>query len=237
MNERGVHPHEMNSNNLTDDKVEALIAGNGYDHDPQLAGLLASVRAAYTSNPLTVGAELAAVLTLAVTAADESPAARRVQRLRSSVIAKLGAATTAVLVATGGLAVANALPAPVQDAISHLGLGAASDAHHDALQLSSPTPTTAFTTSREAGDAHGKAVSTVARNHASPCVHGANVSRVASAQRTHNPHRTCRTSNAISNKKTTAGVHHGPPNTPPPASARSNRAHDGHTAKSPPNAK
>ena len=43
--------------------------------------------------------------------------------MRSSIITKLGAATAAAFAATGGLAVAGALPAPVQNAVSHIGVG------------------------------------------------------------------------------------------------------------------
>lgn len=43
--------------------------------------------------------------------------------MRTSIIAKAATATAALLAATGGLAVAHALPAPVQDAVSHIGIG------------------------------------------------------------------------------------------------------------------
>ena len=51
--------------------------------------------------------------------------------MRSSIIAKAGAAAAAVFAATGGLAVAHALPASMQDAASEIGIGApARHGHH-----------------------------------------------------------------------------------------------------------
>ena len=50
--------------------------------------------------------------------------------MRNALIAKAGAATAVVLAATGGLAVAHALPESVQNVVSHIGIGTA-DRHGD----------------------------------------------------------------------------------------------------------
>jgi hypothetical protein len=235
----------MTSNNLTDDTIDALIAGHGHEHDPELAELLASVRATYTSIPLSAGTELAAILTTTEPATAQRSATRRVQRSRSSFIAKVGAATAAILAATGGLAVANALPTPIQNAISHLGIGASPHTHQTA-PTDNPTPTTFFSLPPNTRDNHGNAVSTIAHNHTSSCAHGATVARIASAQRTHNPHPTCPTTNTTTKQTPTTGAPNHPSNkhssdTPPPANTRTNQTrgghppNNGHTAKSQPN--
>ena len=128
MSDDDVHPDEMNAPHDFDDAAaEALISGHGQAIDPQLAGLVGDMRVAYTSQPPALGAELSALITTPAPAHTTS-APRRFERMRSSVIAKIGAATATLIAATGGLAVAHALPAPVQDAVSQLGIG--TSAHH-----------------------------------------------------------------------------------------------------------
>jgi hypothetical protein len=134
-------PHEFD---FDDQAAEALLSGSGRDADPQLADLFDDMRVAYTSQPPAVGAELAAVLAEAELVPKASPT-RRFVRMRSSLVAKVGAAAAAVFAATGGLAVAHALPASMQDAASDVGIGApAHRAHHadDTLQVTSDDSTT-----------------------------------------------------------------------------------------------
>jgi hypothetical protein len=104
-----------------DAAAEALIAGAGADVDPQLAETIGDMRAVYSSFPPGVGSALAAWI--GVSAPAVPFAARRFARMRSSMVAKVGAAMAAVVAATGGLAAAGALPAPMQDAVSHIGVG------------------------------------------------------------------------------------------------------------------
>src|SRR5690606_357112 len=103
-------PHDFD-----DDATEALLGGSGRDLDPELADLLADVRVAYASNPPVVGAELAALMGTTPPAAG---LAHRRSHMRSRLAAKFAAATVAVVAATSGLAIAGALPAPVQDVLS-----------------------------------------------------------------------------------------------------------------------
>src|SRR5207237_7748273 len=101
-----------------------------------------------------------------------------------------------------GLAVAHARPAPVQDAVSHLGIGTPSH-HSSEAQAADDTPTTTFDptvtttpddvtfpahttpTSAQPDANHGAVVSGVAHDHSTDgCEHGAAVSNVASDGRT-----------------------------------------------------
>jgi hypothetical protein len=124
-----VHPHEMNETPDLDDAIaDALLAGDGSDAEPRLADLLGDMKVAYTSTPPVVGAELAAFIG-AVEPVD-TPVERRFDRMRASLLAKCGAALAVVVAGTSGLAVAGALPAPVQNAFSTVGIGAPH--HHDA---------------------------------------------------------------------------------------------------------
>jgi hypothetical protein len=187
-----------------DTTAEALLAGAGADADPRLAETIRDVRAAFGSTLPPVGAELAAFVGLPEPVADLAP--RRFERKRASLLAKAGAAAAAVVAVTGGLAVAGALPAPVQDAVSHIGVGPARDAHSDketdkdadadktavaakstastAVHASSttvPTSTTPTTHADKNADNHGAVVSEVAHNHdLTGCEHGRAVSAVAS---------------------------------------------------------
>lgn len=200
-----VSPNEMNAPDDFDDAAaEALLSGQGREVDSRLSDLVGDMRVAYTSIPPALGVELSALIRGAAPApAILSPSSRRFERMRSSIIAKVGVAIAAMCAATGGLAVANALPAPVQDAASHLGIGA--PAHHDdtastgddetTTTLESPTTTepddtkapASPTPTTEAHDNHGSEVSTVAHDDSvSGCEHGAAVSKVASDGRSHN---------------------------------------------------
>ena len=205
-----VHPHEMDTPYEFDDHAaEALLGGHGRQVDPALAEVLGDLRASFASAPPVLGAELSALLAGgAVVTSPSSPFARRFERVRSSMIAKIGAATAAIVAATGGLAVAHALPAPIQDAFSHIGVGA--PAHHgdgssggetsgEATTTTTVGSTTTVpdaggstdttvpggTTTTGPGDNHGSQVSAVAHDHG--CDHGADVSQVASGGRSQNP--------------------------------------------------
>jgi hypothetical protein len=182
MSDDDVHGFEMDAPHpLDDEATEALLRGSGRDVDPSLADLVGDLRVAFTSSPPTPGAALAAFLTTG----SETPAttSRRSERMLSSLLAKVGAATAAVFAATGGLAMASALPAPIQDAVSHLGVGA--PAHHGHSSHSSGADadeTTSTTVSSEPTDEtttvpDGSTSTTVAREH--PDNHGGEVSAVA----------------------------------------------------------
>jgi hypothetical protein len=210
-----VSPNEMHTPDDFDDAAaEALLSGQGREVDARLADLVGDMRVAYTSIPPALGAELSALIDSAAPApAIVSAHSRRFERMRSSKIAKVGVAFAAMFAATSGLAVANALPAPVQDAASHLGIGA--PAGHDdtattadeetTTTIESPTTTepddtkapAAPTPTTAAHDNHGSDVSTVAHdNNVSGCEHGAAVSKVASDGRSHND-GSCDTSTSV----------------------------------------
>jgi hypothetical protein len=101
-------PHE-----LDDHVADELLAGRGRELDPQLADVLGDVRVAFRSQMPPVGTELDTVLN---GEGFERAPTRRTAHMRTAMARRLAAATTLALVATGGLAVAGALPAPAQDA-------------------------------------------------------------------------------------------------------------------------
>jgi hypothetical protein len=111
-----VYGSEMNEPyELDDAAAEATISGRGHAGDPALADLLGDVRVAFTSQSLSMNEQLASFI------GSDAPTpvpSRRFSRMRSLIAAKIAVASAAVVVATGGLAVANALPAPVQHAVS-----------------------------------------------------------------------------------------------------------------------
>jgi hypothetical protein len=244
-----VHPDEMHTPDDFDDAAtHALFAGSGREIDPQLADVVADMRMAYVSKPPVVGAELSALMSGSVPApAPASPPARRSERMRSSIIAKVGAATAALFAATGGLAVAHALPAPVQDAVSHVGVG--SPAHHSnkhsaisretAAEDSTTTTVDSTTTvpdattvpgvtsptTSEPRDNHGAAVSDVA--HEKGCDHGAAVSNVASDGKSRNEPETEAEGNDDNGKCVTTTTIPGATTTTKPDDANDGEGHDG----------
>lgn len=127
-----VHPDEMNGEppDLDDAASEELLRGAGAEVDPAIAQVIADMRTAFTSKPPVVGAELAALMA-GSSAVNSSAARRKFERLRSSMIAKIAAGAAAAMAATGGLAVAGALPAPVQHVFSAIGIGSDSPHHTD----------------------------------------------------------------------------------------------------------
>jgi hypothetical protein len=177
-----------------DGAIQALVAGNGRDIDPRVADFIGDLRVAYATLPPTPNPELAALMTAAPPTLP-SLVGRRLAQLRSSTLAKIGAATALLVAATGGLGVAHALPAPVQDAIAHLGIGAPPHSNSP-LTHSSTTTIDATTTTAPGGSTpptananpkHGQVVSGVAHDHnTTGCGHGAAVSNTASDGRTHN---------------------------------------------------
>jgi hypothetical protein len=162
---------------LPDAALEAFFAGEDGVVDPRLAEFIADVRIAYTSIPPAPEAELLALMS--TTQPVPSPP-RSLARFCSAMLVKIGAATAAVIAATGGLAVANALPAPLQDAASNLGIGA--PAHHASRYLTaevvdeSTTTTTSSTlapppeTRPRVRNQRG-AVSAIGDNKGSACGH------------------------------------------------------------------
>jgi hypothetical protein len=122
---------EMNT--FDDATTEMFLSGAGRDVDSRLADVVCDVRAAYSSPAPLVSPELAALMSGASAAVP--PVSRPVpsRRLRASLLAKVGAAVAAVVAGTGGLAVAGALPAPLQATMAHVGIGKApntSGSHH-----------------------------------------------------------------------------------------------------------
>jgi hypothetical protein len=149
MSDDDVYPGEMDTPQEFDDQAaDALFSGSGRGTDPQFADLFDDMRIAYSSQPPAVGAELAAVIAVAEPTPEASPA-RRFERMRSSIIAKAGAATAAVFAATGGLAVAHALPASMQDAASEIGIGAPAGHGHHAHEAIEVEPRDSTTTTIE----------------------------------------------------------------------------------------
>jgi hypothetical protein len=239
-----VHGNEMDGpHDFDDNTAEAFIAGLGREVDPHLADAVGDMRVAYASSPPVVGAELAALI--GATEPAPLPSARRFERMRASMLAKIGAATAAVVAATGGLAVAGALPAPVQDAISHVGVG--NGAHHsqkgthgepgagvgETTSTVDPTATTVpGDTPTTADENHGGDVSDVAHDHSvDGCEHGHAVAQVASDGKSNG--QPCNTTSTTIGDGTTPtseghgsdhgggndggdGAHHGPPSSTPP---------------------
>jgi hypothetical protein len=222
MSDAAVPPNKMDGpDNLDDASIEALFAGAGHDVDPSLADVLGDMRVAYTSLSPTVGAELAALIRPTATAS-WSPRGARTR----SVIAKIGAATAALVAATSGLAVAGALPAPVQSVLSHIGIGGPSNGtspdHHADITANSADTTTTISTAlttvldnpTPTTDAvrHGTEVSGVAHEHTNHgCEHGHDVANFASDARSNGqPCHDTSTTNAAHTTHTSPG--HNPTN-------------------------
>ena len=199
MSPRDVHGNEMDGNfDFNDETTEEFLRGTARDVDPQLADVIGDMRVAYTSTPPAVGPELAAFI--GATEPASVPQPRRFERMRSSIFAKIGAATAAVVAATGGLAVAGALPAPMQDAMSHIGVGSSSHHSKSGSEVSPGDNETTTTmvgsgeTTTEPGDDsttptsenHGDEVNGVAHD-GTGCEHGQAVAAVASDGRSQHP--------------------------------------------------
>ena len=195
MNDAAVPPNKMDGPDDFDDaSTEALLTGAGHDVDLHLAALLGDLRVVYTSRAPSVGADLGAFIGLTAGLATASSSPRWAHT--RSVIAKIGAAVAALVATTSGLAVAGALPAPVQDALSHIGIGGGSsgsshDHHTDIPADAADTTTTNVegatttvpqnATPTSDADHHGAVVSGVAHDHTTHgCEHGHAVANVAS---------------------------------------------------------
>jgi hypothetical protein len=165
---------------IDDGGVEALVSGRGQDTDPRLAEVLSQLRRMYTAAAPTAGPALTAML------ATKVPARTRLQRVRLSIAPKVAAGAAIVAATFSGLAVANALPAPLQDAAAHLGIGRTADTHHFAApSVTTATTTTSTTTTTTGVTHHGSSVTAIAHDHTA-CPHGSAVAQVASDGRTHN---------------------------------------------------
>ncbi|HWS46314.1 MAG TPA: hypothetical protein VN636_10665 [Acidimicrobiia bacterium] len=176
---------------LDDETIEALLAGHAPSGHPDLAGLIADLRAYATTLPRP-GSELARLLD--GTAPPVAQVARRRPRVPSAV-AKIGVAAAAVIAGTGGLALAGALPAPIQAVLSHLDSGRPSRSHSQAKTVAALKTTTIVptTTSNIAANAtstsvrtNGEQVSAVAHDHNNiGCDHGHAVAAAASDDKSH----------------------------------------------------
>jgi hypothetical protein len=188
-----VHRNDMDGTfEFDDEAAEALLAGRGAGIDPALSELVGDIRTHFSTAIPAVGLELSTFF-------GEEP--QRFVRSRARLGAKVAAAVAACLAATSGLAVAGALPGPVQHAVSRAagGLGVhVPDQHHGSGQprvlvgLPEETTTTAggtaSTTTQPDDDSstppngtHGAEVSGVAHDPSTTgCAHGAAVAGVAS---------------------------------------------------------
>jgi hypothetical protein len=118
-----VHDNEMSEPIDVDDvAAEALLAGSGQELDPALAAAVLAIRGLGAATPPSPSDELMQLVGTA-------PTRPRSGRRMWSWPAKVGAAAVVVIAATGGLATAHALPAPMQDAISRLGIGRPAHSH------------------------------------------------------------------------------------------------------------
>jgi hypothetical protein len=201
MSGAGVPPNKMDGPyELDDASIEALLAGDGHAVDPLLADLLGDLRATSTARTPRVRADLAALMGAPVNKATATSSSTPTKRRIRSRLAKLGAAAAAAVVAaTGGLAVAGALPPPIQNALSQIGLPTASSgpSHHhpvDTTPITQPTtaadptttttaaPTTTVADAPASGQVgHGRIVAGIAHNHTTQgCAHGHDVGAGAS---------------------------------------------------------
>jgi hypothetical protein len=234
-----VHRYEMDTPfDFSDEAAEALLSGRGATGvDPSVAGLLDELRSTYRPSEPTVGHELSTFF--------QEPAVGRFGRSRVGFAAKAAAVIAAALAATGGLAVAGALPGPVQNAVSHaaadIGVHVPSGDDHpsasvlvvspnDTTTTDVPTTVAPPETTTVVPERHGDVVSGVAHdatNHG--CEHGRAVSAVASRGKAqtkpcHSSTSTTTTTGPQGPETTTtqppghSGDHshqHGPPSTTP----------------------
>jgi hypothetical protein len=185
-----VHRNEMDGTfEFDDDAAEALLAGRGAGIDPALADVVGEIRTHFSTATPAIGLELSAFFR-------EEP--QRYVRSRVGFAAKVAAAVAACLATTSGLAVAGALPGPMQHAVSRaageLGVhvpdsdqGSAQPRVFVGAPDSTTTDPNATTTSEPEGSTHtpggthGAEVSAVAHDPSTTgCEHGAAVASVAS---------------------------------------------------------
>jgi hypothetical protein len=203
MKGRSVDGNEMKMPPELDDAVaESLISASKASTpgagalDADLLDAIREVRAAYASPPPPPTPALSAFIAGAPVALAE----RRLGRLRGRAAAKFAAAIAAAMFATGGLAVAGALPGPAQnavaDAASTVGVNLPHDTHggkhHKPFKhqpagtpgasSTAPHATSPPTPGSSSAD-HGSQVSTVAKDKSTHgCEHGRTVSAVASGE-------------------------------------------------------
>jgi hypothetical protein len=181
MSEEDVHPDEMSGNHEFDDEaIEALLSGTGGEINGDLAAVVDSMRAAYSSQPPVVGPELALLIGDGWAAA---PSSRSPRRMRLPVaLRRFAVATAALFALTGALGVANALPGPIQDAVSKVGIGSPSSS----------------------GGNHGQDVSEVAKDQSlQGCERGRAVSAAASGKTNDKPCPSGSTPTTVSGSTTT----------------------------------
>jgi hypothetical protein len=188
-----VHRDDMDGTFEFDDaEAEALLAGRGAGIDRGLSELVGEIRTHFSTATPAIGLQLSAFFR------EEPP---RYVGSRRRFVAKVAAAVAACMAATSGLAVAGALPGPMQDAVSRAaggigvhvpdGHGGSSGQPRVLVGLSETTTTdlNATTTTDVGGspttrrDTHGAAVSAIAHDKTSTsCAHGAAVASVASGK-------------------------------------------------------
>lgn len=139
-----VDGNEMDEQHHIDDATaEALIAGLGGDDEVSLTGLLGDMRVAYRSQSPVMSAALASFVAGATS--PQPPADSRTSKMRSLITAKITVVVATLVAGSGGLAVAGALPRPVQaavsGAVSHVGLNLPHHASQHAVDATSkPKP-------------------------------------------------------------------------------------------------
>jgi uncharacterized membrane protein YgcG len=143
-----VDGNEMDEQHDIDDATaEALIAGLGGDDELSLTGLLGDMRVAYRSQSPVMSGALASFVAGATS--PQPPADSRTSKMRSLITAKIAVVAATLVVGSGGLAVAGALPRPVQaavsGAVSHVGLNLPHHASQHAVDATAkPKPASAI---------------------------------------------------------------------------------------------
>jgi hypothetical protein len=200
---------------IDDEASEALVSGRGRDVDPALAELVAAMHSSYTSQLPAVGPALAAIIDdPGVLASDGRQLTSRPWYVTAG--RRFVAAATIAFGVTSGLAVANALPGPVQNVMAKVGIGdeEKSAPHGAGNPVDDPDSTTtpsedqvdgsstttlpgATTTTAPTPANHGSNVSGVARDkQLEGCEHGRAVSGVASGKVNPKPCPTTTTSSS-----------------------------------------
>jgi hypothetical protein len=184
-----------------DEASEALVSGRGQDVDAELAGLIAEIESSFTSQLPAAGPVLASIID------DPGVLASASRQLTSrpwfaSATRRFVAAATIAFGVTSGLAVADALPGPVQNVMAKVGIGDAEEsASPDAGEPGDdPNSTTTQSEDQVGGSSsitlpgattktaptpanHGSEVNGVARDkQLQGCEHGRAVSGVASGK-------------------------------------------------------